>query len=561
MARGRSAVSVLSDSVDMDFDGIAETEIGKLQRQFRITEGDRQAYSIQSQEIIRKQRQEISKLREEQEELLRSLRVVECQTRKQSDSQDAQSLRSLLDQRDDLDEQLEIERQTQAELEQEILSVEKKLVELRRGEITASHSHKSQTPHTQKATHILENKLDRALVRFNEHLTKNSQLREEIETLRMERVQFQQLRRKLEKVLQDIRKDIGEVINMSTSAYDARVEAQTKMSMMKEKAVKDLTQYTAEMKELERVLANERRLKEFMTTKSNERSIQDDGQEMNRRHEMKEQRKADPGVETMDTLEEVFQRIQRVTGEDDLETLVTKFIQAEDRNFALFNYVNEQNAEAEKLREEIQQIGEEMKQFHMEGLQQEQKYQEELKRVRNLQKECEKQAQQYKAQADDISKILDQIKTGMDSLFDKLDCDQALEDDLGSSSGIRDSNIMKYLSLVEPRTTELLTIHAFINSKDQEKSYDPKELTQFLLGQTPDIQRQTAMVQPLVSRDDDEAEDSPVTDEEDRPLSEAELRQHIRQGVLSNLLTGGGRDVKTPKSSTMSSSKQHSLDA
>ncbi|XP_051957757.1 coiled-coil domain-containing protein 114 isoform X2 [Xyrauchen texanus] len=537
MARGRSAVSILSDSIDMDFDGIAEAEIGKLQRQFRITEGDRQAYSIQSQEIIRKQRQEISKLREEQEELLKSLRVVECQTRKQSDSQDTQSLRSLLDQRDGLDEQLEIERQTLAELEQEILSVEKKLVELRRGAITASHSHKSQTPHTQKATRTLENKLDRALVHFNEQLTKNSQIRDEIETLRMERVQFQQLRRKLEKMLQDIRKDIGEVINMSTSAYDARVEAQTKMSMMKEKAVKDLTQYTAEMKELERVLANERRLKEFMTTKSNERSIQED--EMNRRHEMEEQRKADPGLETMDTLEEVFQRIQKVTGEDDLETLVTKFIQAEDRNFALFNYVNEQNSEAEKLREDIHQIGEEMKQFHMEGLQQEQKHQEDLKHVKNLQKECEKQAQQYKAQADDISKILDQIKTGMDSLFDKLECDRVLEDDLGSTSGIRDSDIMKYLSLVEPRTTELLTIHAFINSKDQEKSYDPKDLTQFLLGQTPDIQRQTAMIQPLVSRDDDEAEDSPVTDEEDRPLSEAELRRHIRQGVFSDLLTGG----------------------
>ena len=35
---------------------IAETEMGKLQRQFRIMDGDRQAYTIQSQELIRKQR-------------------------------------------------------------------------------------------------------------------------------------------------------------------------------------------------------------------------------------------------------------------------------------------------------------------------------------------------------------------------------------------------------------------------------------------------------------------------------------------------------------------------
>ena len=55
------------------------------------------------------------------------------------------------------------------------------------------------------------------------------------------------------------------------------------MSMMREKAVKDLAQYNTEMKELERVIAHEQRLKEFMTAKCSERSAQDEGQEMGRR--------------------------------------------------------------------------------------------------------------------------------------------------------------------------------------------------------------------------------------------------------------------------------------
>lgn len=62
-----------------------------------------------------------------------------------------------------------------------------------------------------------------------------------------------------------------------------RVEAQSKMTMMREKAVKDLAQYNAEMKELERVIAHECSLKEFMTTKCSERSGQDDGHEMGHR--------------------------------------------------------------------------------------------------------------------------------------------------------------------------------------------------------------------------------------------------------------------------------------
>ena len=62
-----------------------------------------------------------------------------------------------------------------------------------------------------------------------------------------------------------------------------RVEAQSKMTMMKEKAVKDVAQYNTEIKESERVIAHERRLKEFMTTKCSERASPDDGLDPGRR--------------------------------------------------------------------------------------------------------------------------------------------------------------------------------------------------------------------------------------------------------------------------------------
>lgn len=47
------------------------------------------------------------------------------------------------------------------------------------------------------------------------------------------------------------------------------------MILLKEKARKDLTQHKAEIKDLERLIAHECNLKEFMTTKCNERSVQD----------------------------------------------------------------------------------------------------------------------------------------------------------------------------------------------------------------------------------------------------------------------------------------------
>ena len=58
--------------------------------------------------------------------------------------------------------------------------------------------------------------------RFNDCLCKNAQLRDEIESLRNEHKRFETLYKKLEKELRNLRREMGEVIEASTSAYDAR---------------------------------------------------------------------------------------------------------------------------------------------------------------------------------------------------------------------------------------------------------------------------------------------------------------------------------------------------
>ncbi|XP_044030179.1 coiled-coil domain-containing protein 114 isoform X7 [Siniperca chuatsi] len=529
MPRGRTATSARSDSSEMDIDGTAESEIAKLQRQFRIMEGDRQAYNLQAQEQIRKQHQEIEKLLKEQEELHRNLGACKSSSRQQQDSEDTQSLRALLEQRDMLEEELEKEKQCQKEQKKE------------------------------------------ALTRFNEQLTKNSHLREELQTLHIERVRFQQLHNRLDKELLDVRKKIGEVVNLSTAAYDVRVEAQSKITMMREKAVKDLAQYNAEMKELERLIAHECILKEFMTAKCSERSGQDDGIEMGHRQlsDLKEQRRVDSGEESLDALEEVFERIRTVTGEDNLDMLVTRFIQVEDRNFALFNFVNEQNNEAEALRDQISQIQSETEQFRVAGLQQEQDHHSLLRDIDERQKKTESQAEDYENQASIISKILDEVKTGLaatyftgvNSIFSKMECDRSvIEDILGSSTGISENNIMSYLGLVEQKTNELLTIQAFLNSKDLEKDYNPKDLAKFLLGQNPELLQQNISIQPAINSVDYDAEESSVTDEEEQPLSQEELRKRIIKGVLQKDSSVRQAATKASKTSQQFDARRRSLE-
>lgn len=71
---------------------------------------------------------------------------------------------------------------------------------------------------------------------------------------------------------------------------------------------------------------------------------------------MEIERKKESQEDTVETYEEAFARIREMTGEEDMDILVNHFIKVEDTNFALFNYVNEQNSEIEKLSEDISDV-------------------------------------------------------------------------------------------------------------------------------------------------------------------------------------------------------------
>ena len=187
------------------------------------------------------------------------------------------------------------------------------------------------------------------------------------------------------------------------------------MILLKEKADKDLQQHNAEMKELVRIIDHDRKLREFMNTKGSER--QEDPQLVAWRQRkgrgrdlkknkgeklhldlqntdhltthlanlhisllkmelaytnafliikyfpsppsseaMEAERKKASQTDSVESYEAAYERIKEITGEEDMTIIRDKFIQAEDQNFALFNYVNEQNNIIEMLQEQIGEV-------------------------------------------------------------------------------------------------------------------------------------------------------------------------------------------------------------
>ncbi|KAF6036165.1 CCDC114 [Bugula neritina] len=492
-------------------------------------EGDREAYTQETQNLIRKQKNEINQLEAEKKELHKDLRLAESRSNQVADESNAEKLKDIVESRDEKDREIDEERNIIEKLTAEQKEWEKKIKDQHKmmGGVHMSASH---TAKTQKEIRTLENRLDKSLKKFNAMLTGNADLRQEIDSLRVERKRFEGMHKKLDKELVSLRKQIAEEIDQSTVAYDARDEAQAKMILLKERADKDLQQHNAEMKELVRILDHDKKLKEFMGIKGQER--QEDAQ-LKEWREQREQKEAElkkaTQEDSVESYERAWERIREITGEEEVDLLVRRFIEVEDRNFALFNYVNEKNNEIELLQEDIQKINEEIEAFKAHGVELEDKRKVILKQLEDKQVKASKEADDYEVKVRSVNKILDQLKAGVDSLFNKINCDRgAIDDMLGAQAGVSDQNMLQYLGIIEQRTNELLAIRDYQASKDYDR-YDPK--APGLIGEGPQPPPPPSHIMPPSVGDDLDSEPDEVSEDDARPMTRSELQHKVLKTV------------------------------
>merc|ERR1712060_719980 len=125
----------------------------------------------------------------------------------------------------------------------------------------------------QKQIRILENRLDNALQKFNDAIAANRSLREQIDTLRRERVVFDDIYRKLENELQQKKKEMANIIDQANAAYEARDSAQAQMANLKVQADKEHTEFEKEWRELGELIENDKKMKEHMRKQVRSRAL------------------------------------------------------------------------------------------------------------------------------------------------------------------------------------------------------------------------------------------------------------------------------------------------
>jgi predicted helicase len=144
-------------------------------------------------------------------------------------------------------------------------------------------------------------------------------------------------------------------VEVSNAAHEARQKAKEQMAALKVQAEQEQQNFEQEWSELGKLIQHDAKMKDFVKQRSRAAAKgldATDEEEHLRKRIMhtnpsitKDKAAQQQALEKVHKYEEAFARIQTATGITDIDELVATFIEAEDHNFSLFNYVNELNNE------------------------------------------------------------------------------------------------------------------------------------------------------------------------------------------------------------------------
>jgi len=94
---------------------------------------------------------------------------------------------------------------------------------------------------------VAEGNLHRESSKFNNILSSNEKFRNRIDTLRHEKEKFKNKFNLLNTKYQENKKNISNVVESSTTAYESMLEARAKIKVQQEKSQKELEQFVNEI--------------------------------------------------------------------------------------------------------------------------------------------------------------------------------------------------------------------------------------------------------------------------------------------------------------------------
>jgi chromosome segregation ATPase len=500
----------------MDYDN-NNRQAKELKSTTRIADQNNKSYKRSTEATLRKQRIHIEKLKKDNEVVKEQLANLARNVNMSQTVAYTNKTNKLVEIVQSLKDKIRLEKLKIEEVRSKIEKYNNKIKICRKEmeEFGGVNISKESTQNIDKQIRVLENRLDKALQKFNEALAYNKKLRDTIENLRQERVVFDNIYKKMERELQEKKKDMAKVIESSNAAYEDGDEAQRELAALKATHQLKMHRSEAEFEELEKLIQQNEKLNEKINAKNKEGRIDSmlgatfsmGGDDSRAKNSASDKSRLTNVQNKIKQYEDMLSKIEQATG-NNIDTLIKEFSTSEDSNFSLFTYVNELNTEIEKLEEQISEMEGEFSKYKGDGDDGQRKQLiTELQDKLQIEKD---KVDQYDQKYGQAMQTIQALTGDIQVIFDLIGCDANAISEMLGTSGITETNMMIYLGLIEQRTNFLL------NEGEVETEQGPKH---------PYGSTQLTIAAPSTGEEDESDDD--VDDE--RPLTREELMEKIAQ--------------------------------
>ncbi|KAJ2942983.1 hypothetical protein O0L34_g15174 [Tuta absoluta] len=438
---------------DMEMEKIAEDELSKLQRQFRVMEIDRANVTSSVQPTLRVQRNIIRTLNAELDKIMMELKLTKSTSNVMDSVRTRDKLVSLLKDHEKLTAEVREYRGTTQELDFLLLQVQKEIKGLKSKGVGVDTG--IMDPLTnQIAISQLENRRDTAMKKFNTVNSENFKMRLEIDRLLRDRQFFNHLWKTQIKRLMDGKAQILELVESAITTYDQREEWCNKLDALKEKAAVDYRKHCLEVRELQRQLDHSLKLEEFLRTKGTVRLTAADAKAEAKRLELQEEE-----MRAYNNYVNILDAIKEFTGEDDVDKLIQEFNRREEENYALFNYINEVNTELKTLNDSVRVLNDCIAEENAKHQAKLYKQQDSIETLKATLEEKRAATQSSRDTFDRSKVVLSGLLQRVQSLALSSECDSLpLLRLLGKYIDINETNARLYIKSLEMKVLEMVEL-------------------------------------------------------------------------------------------------------
>ncbi|RVE45535.1 hypothetical protein evm_009800 [Chilo suppressalis] len=438
---------------EMEMEKIAEDELAKLQRQFRVMEIDRATVISSVQPTLRVQRNIIKSLQDELDKIMLELKLTKSTSNVMENAKTREKLVLLLKDHDRFSSEVREHRTNIGELNFLLKQVQKEIKGLK-AKGTGSELAYEQTLTNQTVISQLENRLDTAMKKFNSVNSDNYKMRLEIDKLLRDRQFFNMIWRNQLKRLMDGKAQILELVEQAISAYDQREEWCAKLDALKEKAAIDYRKHCMEVRELQRQLDHSMKLEEFLRTKGTVRLTAADAKAEAKRLEQQEEE-----MRAYNNYVTILEAIKEFTGEDDVDKLISEFTRREEENYALFNYINEVNTELKNLSDNVKMLTDNIDEERVKHQAKMCKQQDSIESLKVTLEEKRTTTAELQATCDRSREVLADLLKQIQSLAITAECNSLpLLKLLGKAFDVNVTNARLYIKSLEKKITETVDV-------------------------------------------------------------------------------------------------------